>query len=116
MKEYGPQLSHAVIMGVGGQALRSDLDTLAEPLKALVTCQPKAKTWLMDALSSETFPCKNVGPTEKRMWLQKILKYVFPSIPLPTPFFFFYLTVCEFFFFGFFRDWLILYTLMCQTV
>lgn len=75
MKEYGPQLSHAVIMGVGGQALRSDLDTLAEPLKALVTCQPKAKTWLTDALSSETFPSKNVGPTEKRMWLQKILKY-----------------------------------------
>ena len=74
MQGYGPQLSHAVIMGVGGQASRSDLDTLAEPLKALVTCQPKAKTWLTDALSSELFPSKNVGPTEKRLWLQKILK------------------------------------------
>lgn len=74
MQEYGPQLSHAVIMAVGGQALRSDLDTLAEPLKALVTCQPKAKTWLADALSSETFPSKIIGPTEKRIWLQKILK------------------------------------------
>lgn len=83
MQEYGPQLSHAVIMGVGGRALRSDLDTLAEPLKALVTCQPKAKTWLADALSSETFPSKNIGPTEKRIWLQKILKYGFHLAPAP---------------------------------
>lgn len=85
MQDYGPQLSHAVIMGVGGQALRSDLDTLAEPLKALVTCQPKAKTWLTDALSSETFPSKNIGPTEKRIWLQKLLKYVFHLAPPPFP-------------------------------
>lgn len=85
MQDYGPQLSHAVIMGVGGQALRSDLDTLAEPLKALVTCQPKAKTWLTDALSSETFPSKNIGPTEKRIWLQKLLKYVFHLAPLLPP-------------------------------
>lgn len=98
MQEYGPQFSHAVIMGVGGQALRSDLDTLAEPLKALVTCQPKAKTWLTDALSSKSFPSTNVGPTEKRIWLQKIMKYVihlaphllhplFPPSPF-SPFFF----------------------------
>lgn len=85
MQDYGPQLSYAVIMGVGGQALRSDLDTLAEPLKALVTCQPKAKTWLTDALSSETFPSKNIGPTEKRIWLQKLLKYVFHLAPPPSP-------------------------------
>lgn len=93
-------------MGVGGQALRSDLDTLAEPLKALVICQPKAKTWLTDALSSETFPSKNIGPTEKRIWLQKILKFVFPPFPL------LYVTVCMIFF-GFFfgGDWLILYAL-----
>lgn len=88
MEEYGPQLSHAVIMGVGGQALRSDLDTLAEPLKALVTGQPKAKTWLADALSGENFPSKNVGPTEKRIWLQKILKYVFHVAPSSIPLFF----------------------------
>lgn len=86
MQDYGPQLSHAVIMGVGGQALRSDLDTLAEPLKALVTCQPKAKTWLTDALSSETFPSKNIGPTEKRIWLQKLLKYIFHLAPPFPPF------------------------------
>ncbi len=78
VQEYGPQLSQALIMNIGGEAARSDLDSLAGPLKSLVCWQPKAKTWLTDALSSEYFPSQNVGAAEKRFWLQKILRWVCP--------------------------------------
>ena len=72
--EYGPKLSKALIHNIGGDAARSELDTLAEPLKRLVSAQPKAKMWLSDALFSDTFPSTNVGPADKRMWLQKVIK------------------------------------------
>ncbi len=74
LDEYGPKLSQALVRNLGGEAARSELDTLAEPLKKLISAQPKAKTWLLDALFSDTFPSQNVGPVEKRMWLQKIMK------------------------------------------
>ena len=74
MDEYGPKLSQALVQNIGGEAARSELDTLAEPLKRLISTQPKAKTWLSDALFSDTFPSKTVGPADKRMWLQKIIK------------------------------------------
>ena len=72
--DYGPQLSYILVMNIGGRAARSDLDVIAEPLKKLVYHQPRAKTWLSDALSNSDFPSQNVGATEKRMWLEKIIK------------------------------------------
>lgn len=77
MKEYGPQLGHALIFSIGGEAARSELDFLAEPLKKLVSSQPRAKMWLMDALSSDAFPSQKVTDVEKRVWLQKIIRYVY---------------------------------------
>ncbi len=74
MDQYGPKLSQALVQNLGGEAARSELDTLAEPLKRLVSAQPKAKTWLSDALFSDAFPSQIVGPPDKRMWLQKIVK------------------------------------------
>ena len=74
MSEYGPKLTHAMVQNFGGEAARSELDTLAEPLKRLVAAQPMAKTWLSEALFNETFPSQKVGPTDKRMWLQKIMR------------------------------------------
>ncbi|MCJ1247252.1 hypothetical protein MMC30_004466 [Trapelia coarctata] len=76
MEEYGPRLAYVLIKGIGGEAARSELDTLSEPLKKLVLKQPKARRWLTDALASDTFPGKSVGDTEKRVWLQKVYKYV----------------------------------------
>lgn len=76
MQEYGPQLAYALIRGIGGDAARSELDTLSEPLKKLVVKQPKARQWLTDALASDTFPGKSVGDTEKRIWLQKVYRYM----------------------------------------
>jgi len=74
MREYGPLLGEALIRCIGGEAARSDLDFLAEPLKKLVFRQPKSKLWLEEALFGDTFPSQNVGPIEKRVWLQKIMK------------------------------------------
>jgi hypothetical protein len=74
MHEYGPQLSFALVMNIGGVAARSDLDILAEPLKKMVHAQAKAKEWLSFALASEAFPSQKVTAIEKRIWLQKVIK------------------------------------------
>lgn len=76
MKQYGPRLCHILVRQIGGEAARSELDVFAEPLKKLVFGQLQAKQWLTSALDNDEFPSKKVGPTEKRMWLQKIIKYV----------------------------------------
>lgn len=73
-QQYGPPLCHILVRNIGGEAARSELDFLAEPLKKLIFAQPQAKLWLSNALSSEDFPSQKVGTTEKRVWLQKILK------------------------------------------
>ncbi|KAL9072773.1 MAG: hypothetical protein Q9161_003314 [Pseudevernia consocians] len=72
-QQYGPQLCYLLVRNIGGEAARSELDVLAEPLKKLIFAQPQAKTWLSNALSSEDFPSQKVGTTEKRVWLQKII-------------------------------------------
>ena len=76
MKQYGPRLCHILVRQIGGEAARSELDVFAEPLKRLVVAQLHAKQWLASALDSDGFPSKKIGPTEKRMWLQKIMKCV----------------------------------------
>ena len=79
MKQYGPRLCHILVRQIGGEAARSELDVFAEPLKRLIFAQPQAIQWLAGALDNDDFPSKKAGPTEKRMWLQKIMKYVRPS-------------------------------------
>lgn len=74
MQRYGSQLSYVLIMNIGGGASRSDLDVLAEPLKKLVSLHPRAKAWLTEALWSESFPSQKVSESDKRIWLQKIIK------------------------------------------
>ena len=74
MKQYGPRLCHILVRQIGGEAARSELDVFAEPLKRLIVAQLHAKQWLASALDSDDFPSKKIGPTEKRMWLQKIMK------------------------------------------
>lgn len=75
MQTYGSQLSYVLIMNIGGGAARSELEVLAEPLKKLVSLHPRAKMWLTEALSSENFPSQKVSAADKRVWLQKIMKY-----------------------------------------
>ena len=72
--EYGPQLARALLKGIGGEAARSETETLSEPLKKMIFKQPRARQWLADALASDAFPSKLVGDLEKRTWLQKVMK------------------------------------------
>lgn len=74
MMEYGPLLSQALMRNIGGEAARSELDVIAEPLKKMIFKHPNAKAWLNEALFSDAFPSQSVGPEEKRIWLQKVMK------------------------------------------
>lgn len=74
LHEYGPQLAHILVRSIAGEAARSELDVLAEPLKKLVCAQPRAKAWLQDALTNATFPSAKVSESEKRVWLQRIMR------------------------------------------
>lgn len=74
MQQYGPLLCRILVRQISGEAARSEMNMLAEPLKKLVFHQPRAKQWLSEALDSDSFPSTKVGPTEKRVWLQKIMQ------------------------------------------
>lgn len=73
MQVYGPQLCHALVRNISGEAARSELDMLSLPLKKLVFAEPQAKAWLSDALESNSFVSDRVDLTTRRLWLQKIL-------------------------------------------
>jgi len=73
MEHVGPLLAAALIHNIGGAGARSELDTIAEPLKKMVFKQPKAKAWLEAALFSGTFPSQKVDAKEKKIWLQKVM-------------------------------------------
>ena len=74
LQNYGPLLCRALINQIGGDAARSELDVLAALLKRLIAKQPQSKKWLSEAIFSIHFPSKLVKDTEKRMWLQKVIK------------------------------------------
>ncbi|KAI9660811.1 MAG: hypothetical protein M1829_006463 [Trizodia sp. TS-e1964] len=71
---FGPLLSIALIKNIGGGASRSELDTLAGPLRRLVTRQIAAKSWLENALFNESnIQLQNVTSSQKRVFLQTII-------------------------------------------
>ncbi|KAB5558299.1 armadillo-type protein [Coniochaeta sp. 2T2.1] len=74
MQHLGPLVSRSLIRNIGGDAMRSELDKLTEPLKKLVVQQPRAQSWLEAALVAEDFPSNKVSPEDKRMFLKKIIK------------------------------------------
>ncbi|KAH8598068.1 armadillo-type protein [Bisporella sp. PMI_857] len=71
--ELGPLLSKALIHNFGGNAARSELDRLCEPLKKLVVRQMRSKNWLETALLNEDFPSDKVTTKDKTIFLQKII-------------------------------------------
>ncbi|KAI9882710.1 MAG: hypothetical protein M1823_005545 [Watsoniomyces obsoletus] len=70
---FGPMVAETLIINIGGNASRSELDSLVEPLKKMIFRQRHARTWLEQALFKETFPSDKVDDETKRMFLQKIL-------------------------------------------
>lgn len=72
MGQLGPLLAEALIFNIGGNAARSELDKVTEPLKKLVVCQVRAKTWLASALRS--LQIDRISDSEKSVFLQKLIK------------------------------------------
>ncbi|TKA77503.1 hypothetical protein B0A49_00793 [Cryomyces minteri] len=74
IQHFGLLLSTALVRQIGGDAARSELDFLAEPLKKLIFRQPLAKDWLEAALCGAEFPpSARVGLAEKRRFLQMVV-------------------------------------------
>lgn len=74
LTHFGPLLAEAIVYNIGGNASRSELDKVSDPLKKLVVRQIRAKTWLEGALF-KTGP-QNIAlkDTDKKLFLQKIIR------------------------------------------
>lgn len=78
MDHLGPLLAQSLMQNIGGNASRSELDRLSEPLKKLVVQHVRAKEWLEQALFGEAFPSAHVPPADRDLFLKKVIKYVEP--------------------------------------
>lgn len=83
MNMLGPLLSQSLARNIGGNASRSELDKLTEPLKKLIVRYPMAKSWLESGLSHSSFPSTRVTRDEKSIFLKKIIRYPF-SLECPV--------------------------------
>lgn len=73
MSHLGPLLARSLVYNVGGNAARSELDKLCEPLKKLVTQHVGAQAWLERALFEEGFPGQRASGEERAVWLRKVV-------------------------------------------
>ncbi|KAJ6439975.1 Armadillo-type fold protein [Purpureocillium lavendulum] len=76
MEALGPLLALSLARNIGGNASRSELDKLSEPLKKLVSRHPAARDWLQTALGDASFPSGKVSPDQKAMFVKKVIRYV----------------------------------------
>src|SRR4051812_17659093 len=53
---YGPQLTEILIAYIGGDAARSELGHICEPLQALLKNDARSRPWIEAALNSSSFP------------------------------------------------------------
>jgi len=76
LQQLGPLIAQALIHNIGGNAARSELDRISDPLKKLVTRQVRSKIWLEAALLDDGFPSDKVTTKDKIIFLQKVMRYV----------------------------------------
>lgn len=74
IEHLGPLLARSLMQNIGGNASRSELDKLSDPLKKLVFQHPRAKDWLEAALLDPSFPSTKVSDADKSMFLKKVVK------------------------------------------
>lgn len=67
---YGEKFVYCMVLEIGGLALRSQLDILCEPLKALLLNHPPARKWLQQGINA--LLNNNVGSNEKARFLQQL--------------------------------------------
>lgn len=71
---FGPSLTQSLVRQVAGLGQRSEIDSLAEPLRALFSALPaQGRAWVEAGLWSQHFPpvVQGVGDAEKRRFLQQ---------------------------------------------
>lgn len=68
---FGPSLANAFIGQVAGGCLRTDLEYFAEPMRHLLTKDPRAKQWYEQAVS-QSARMQALSDQEKRMFLGKL--------------------------------------------
>ncbi|PKS11859.1 hypothetical protein jhhlp_001153 [Lomentospora prolificans] len=73
IQELGPSLTLSLIRNIGGNASRSELDKLSEPLKRLASHHTMAQTWIRAALFHPTFPSENVSDEAKLSFMRKVI-------------------------------------------
>jgi hypothetical protein len=74
MEHLGPLLAQSLMQNIGGNAARSELDKLCEPLKKFVVQRPQAQAWLDQALQDASFPSSKVSAEEKALFLKRIIR------------------------------------------
>ena len=79
IQHLGPLLAKALIYNIGGNASRSELEKVSEPLRKLVVSQVQSKSWLDCALRGDGFDGEKVPMKDRLVFLQKVIKYVSPS-------------------------------------
>ena len=73
MNHLGPMVAQTLIRNIGGNASRSELDKLSDPLKKLVVSNVSAQKWLEQALFDENFPSTQVTAEDKMTFLKKVV-------------------------------------------
>lgn len=74
MYTLGPLLCESLARNIGGNAARSELDKLAEPIKKMVSRYPETKLWLEAGLNHPSFPSSKISPQQKAVFLKKLLR------------------------------------------
>ncbi len=73
MLQLGPVISHSLVHNFGGNAARSQLDKLSDPLKRLVVQHVNTRHWLEAALNDPSFPGEKATPADKSTFLKKVI-------------------------------------------
>lgn len=73
MEMYGPRFVACLMRQIGGQAQRSDLDFLCEPLKALLLHQRNVQKWLQEGIASDSLQNPNVSSDDRQKFLRQLV-------------------------------------------
>ncbi|KYK55909.1 Armadillo-type fold protein [Drechmeria coniospora] len=73
MKTLGPPLVLSLSKNIGGNASRSELDKLSEPVKKLVIRYTGAKEWLQSGLGHPSFPSDKISPEQKALFVERVI-------------------------------------------
>ena len=74
IRDWGGEVTHALMFDIAGNAARSELDTLAELLRKLIVTMPDVKFWIQSYLLSSGFPSQLVKENDKLVFLKKVVK------------------------------------------